>query len=157
LFPRAEEVVVCPPEPRGELLQAACLAGTLHVPLLVTDAGPGEAGRLRERFEEWGVNRVVAAGAAACPTGGRVRVEALRDADAVAAARRRALARGGRADAVVVATPADTGPGPGGMSALAPLVALRKHAPLLLTNPAGDDAEAAVLAATRGEELREVE
>jgi hypothetical protein len=157
LFPRAEEVVVCPPEPRGALLQAACLAGTLHAPLVVTDAGPGEAERLRERFEEWGAKRVVAAGAAACPTGSGVRVEALRNADAVAGARLRALTRGGRVDTVVVANPADTGPGLGGMSALAPLVALRKQAPLLLTNPAGDDAEAAVLAATRGEEVREVE
>src|SRR5579871_3337251 len=33
LFPKAERVIVCPPRPRGQLLQAACLAAALKAPL----------------------------------------------------------------------------------------------------------------------------
>ena len=54
LFPRAGQVVVCPAEPRGQLLQAACLAGTLRAPLFVL------RGRLRETAWlrlPWGAGR----------------------------------------------------------------------------------------------------
>ena len=35
LFPRAKNVVLCPPEPRPQLLQAACLAGALRAPGMI--------------------------------------------------------------------------------------------------------------------------
>src|SRR5207249_1012032 len=35
LFAQAERVVLCPAQPRGLLLQAACLAGVARAPLLV--------------------------------------------------------------------------------------------------------------------------
>jgi hypothetical protein len=153
VFPRAGPAVVCRPEPRDELLQAACLAGTLHARLVVTaDRAEAVAGCV-------GARKLFIVGDAALPTplAPGVEVCILRNAAAVAAAREHELTRRGRVGAVVVANPADATPELGGMSALAPLVALQKNAPLLLTNDAGD-AEAAVLAATQqAGALRDVE
>src|SRR5207248_1350650 len=39
LYRQAETVVVCPAAPRGQLLQAACLAGVLRAPLFVRHGG----------------------------------------------------------------------------------------------------------------------
>jgi hypothetical protein len=158
LYDGPERAVVCPAAPRGQFLQAACLAGTLHAPLFVAGNGPGEPDRLRQLGESLGVRQFLVVGGAASPAASwpGIAVRHLHDAAAVAAERKRELTCRGRVETVVVTNPADAGPDCGGVSALAPLVALVKGAPLLLTGPAGD-AEAAVLAATRDGPLRDAE
>jgi hypothetical protein len=155
LCPAKEQVVVCPPQPRDQLFQAACLAGTLHAPLRVSRDGSGEIDRL---LTAGGVKKVILVGSPTSLANLRtdVEVQILGDAAAVAAARQRELLRGGPIGTLVVANPADDRPTAGDLSALAPLVALHKHAPLVLTNAAGD-AEAAVLAATHKRALPDVE
>lgn len=155
LCPRADQVVVCPPEPRDQLLQAACLAGTLHAPLLVTADGSNQVERL---CATGAVTKVFLVGTSAGPADAvpGVKVQFLADAAAVAACREGELRRNGPVGTLVVTNPADDKAALGDMSALAPLVALHKHAPLLLTNAAGD-AEAAVLAATRKRAFPDVE
>jgi hypothetical protein len=154
LFPRAERVVVCPAEPRGQLLQAACLAGAVRAPLFVTHGTRQELDVLRDRLAEWRTEQVYLVGDAhklwrALPN---VRHRKLADEAAVAAAYRRHLGR--RAAALVVANPADTGEGMGGTSALAPWVALQKRAALLLTNKDGNNVAEVVGQALRDERLR---
>jgi hypothetical protein len=156
LFPKAARVVVAPAEPRRLLLQSACLAGALQVPLFVSHGKPGEATELRQRLGAWGAAEVLAAGPAAklCRGLSGVRVVRLADESAVAATHRRALAKKGAINTLVLANPADLVPGKGGMSALAPWVALRRHAALLLTNDDGTDAESVVRASLRQPTLR---
>jgi len=158
LFPRVERVVVCPAEPRGPLLQAACLAGLLKAPLFITHDREDEAD-LRRRVADWKPNEVHAVGAAvrACRQLGEVRVVPLGTERAVADSCRRELAKRGPAATLVVANPNDLYDGRGGMSSLAPWLALRHDAPLLLTDPAGDDVEAVVAAALKHKELRAVD
>jgi hypothetical protein len=149
LYPRAEAVVVCPAAPRGQLLQAACLAGALRAPFVVSH-GDREIGTLRDLMAGWRTRRVYLVGQARDLAGDLTRDRPglravwLRDGRAAARAYERCLARERPVRALVVANPADTGPGFGGMSALAPWVALRKHAALLLTNDRGDNVEAVV-------------
>lgn len=159
LFPRAEQVVLCPAAPRAQLLQAACLAGTLHAPLLVLGGQSASDAPLRQLVAEWGATRGFFVGTAQALRSALPGLEAhcLPDADAVAAARLKVLSAAGPVEAVVVANPADARAGQLGMSTLAPLVAARKRAQLLLTNAAGDDAEALVLAAVRNPALRRVD
>ena len=156
LFPRAERVVLCPAEPRGLLLQAACLAGTLQAPLFVIRGEPGEAAALCRRLETWGTQEVVAAGAAAKL--GRdlagLRLTALADEGAVAKARLQHICREGPIRTLVVANPADLKDGRGGMSSLAPWLAVPRRAPLLLTNAAGDNATEVIRHALRDPDLR---
>ncbi len=156
LYPGAVQAVVCPAAPRGQLLQAACLAGTLAAPLFVADGGPGQAGCLKNRLAACGVRKVIAVGNVTGLAPGPD-VTFLADGAAAAAARLRELARRGRIATVIVANASDAGPKLGGISALAPMVALRKNAPLLLTNAAGSNAESVVLAATRDRPLRDVD
>src|SRR5262249_23592738 len=54
------------------------------------------------------------------------------------------IGRVGLVKTLVVANPDDIRPGRGGMSALAPWIALKKRACLLLTGPGGDNVEALV-------------
>jgi hypothetical protein len=159
LFPRAEQVVVCPAGPRAALLQAACLAGEIQAPLFVLHGRDDEAARLGEWFGKWGTREAYFVGpahrlAAQFPD---VLPVHLQDASAVAALHRRQLARRGAVETVVVANPSDTAEGLGGMSALAPWVALRKGAALLLTNEAGQNVKEVVTAGTRRDPLRHVE
>jgi hypothetical protein len=159
LFPRAEQVVVCPAEPRGQLLQAACLAGAVRAPLFVLRGRLGETARLRALLGGWETRKACLVGEARKLARVLPEVETvkLRDAAAVAAAFVKVQARDGALDALVVANPADTGEGMGGMAALAPWVALQKRAALVLTGPAGDDVEAAVRAAVKSGPLRRAE
>jgi Peptidase family C25 len=147
LCAHTDAAIVCPPRPRGRLLQAACLAGSLQVPLLTASDSAADAASLSRCVQTMRMNRLTVVGT--CPQIPGVAVDALPDASAVAATRQRELVRCKRATTVVVANPADDGAELGAMSVLAPLVALQKHAPLLLTNAAGDDAEAVVLSASR--------
>jgi hypothetical protein len=157
LFARAERVVVCPAEPRGQLLQAACLAGAARAPLFVTHGPRQELDVLRDRLAEWRTDQVYLVGDAgklwrALPN---VRHVKLADEAAVAAAYRRRLGR--HVETLVVANPADTGEGLGGMSALAPWVALQKRAALLLTGKDGNNVAEVVQKALRDERLRQAD
>src|SRR5262249_26035663 len=74
-------------------------------------------------------------------------VTELTDEGAVAAAHVEHLRQHGPVRTLVVANPADVRAERGGLSALAPWVALQRCAALLLTNAAGDDVAAVVRAA----------
>jgi hypothetical protein len=155
LFPRAARVVVCPAEPRALLLQSACLAGALRAPLFVLGGADGEADELREWLSRWHAHTVYSAGGAAGACRGlkQTNVE-LADEREVAAAYLRCLLRQGPVTSLVVTNPEDLREGFGGMSVLAPWVALQRRAALLCTDPAGDDAEDVVRAALRSSHLR---
>jgi hypothetical protein len=159
LHPRAKRVVVCPAGPRGRLLQAACLAGAAGAPLVVLHGRAGEADGLRERLAGWQTRQAYLVGEA----GGLVELPAdirtvrLADERALAAAHVGLLGCGGPVRTAVVANPADTAGGLGGMSVLAPWVAVQRRAALLLTNERGDDVEALAATALGAPPLREVD
>jgi hypothetical protein len=159
LFPRARRVVVCPARPRRLLLQAACLAGAVRGPLVVLHGEDGEAADLRRRLQGWETTQVYAAGSAArvCRSLGGVKVRRLADEDAVAAAYLGHLARRGPVRTLVVANPADQANKLGGMSALAPWLALQKRAALLLTNDEGTDVAELVGRALKNHQLLRAE
>ena len=135
-FPNPTRIVVAPVEPHGQLLQAACLAGILKVPLLVSN---GEVS-LDDSMKE-----VIAVGSAVevCRKLKNVKLTELKDAAAVAAAHRKELVRTGPIRNLVLANPADSKR----ESSLAPWVAVKKRAALLLTSPDGKDAGTVVAAA----------
>jgi hypothetical protein len=151
LFPHAERVVVCPAEPRALLLQSACLAGAMQAPLYVTHGTPEEAADLRRRLAGWRTREVFAAGSAIklCRDLAETRLVELADEEAVAVSCLRTLHQQGRIQNCVIANPADTRNELGGMSTLAPWVAMQKHAVLVLTNEAGTNTAAAVRAARK--------
>src|SRR5207247_11238513 len=149
--PRAERVVVCPGQPRALLLQAACLAGAAQAPLFVSYGTAGEDAELRRWLAEWRTREVFAAGSAAesCRDLAGIQVTALADADAVAAAYVQQQRKKGPIQTFVVANPADVHNDLGGMSTLAPWIALQRRAALLLTNDKGDNTAARVRAAQK--------
>jgi hypothetical protein len=159
LFPEAKQVVVCPPEPRGQLLQAACLAGTLRAPLFVLEGGQGDATLLRELAVRWKTRDLYLIGAAKrlAPTMTEYRCTTLADARAVARMRIQRLAEAGIIRTAVVANPFDGRDNPAPMSALAPWLAVQKRAPLLLTSEDGKDAAAVVEAACKHAPFRHVD
>jgi hypothetical protein len=159
LFNRAQEVVVCPVHPRGALLQAACLAGALRAPLFVLHGRDSETARLVRQIGEWQTRRVHLIGKAAklaeqLPAVDHVK---LGGESAVAAAYQKQLSRKGRIENVVFANPYDTGGEMGGTSALAPWIAPRRNAALLLTNAEGTDVVEVMERAQRREALRQVD
>ncbi len=159
LFTRTEEVVVCPAHPRATLLEAACLAGALKAPLYVLHGLTAEKKELTRRLKEWRARRVHLIGKAEklamdLPTGEHV---IYGGESAVAAAYQKQLSRQGRIELVVVANPADTRNELGATSALAPWIAVRKRAALLLTNPEGTNVGEVMDRALRRESLRHVE
>jgi hypothetical protein len=157
-FARAEQVVVCPAQPRRLLLQAACLAGTMRAPLWVVHPNGGNLGELRRLVAQWRTRRVLAAGldalARELPS---VHVIHLPDTEAVAALHQRQLAQQGSIETLVVTNPADTRRELTGMSMLAPFVALRHRAALVFTADTGDNTAAAVREALRSPRMRSVE
>ncbi len=155
LFPRVERAVVCPAEPRGPLLQSACLAGLLKAPLFITHDREDEA-EFRRAVVGWKPTEVYAVAGAvrACRQIPEVRLVPLPTERAVADSCRRELAKRGTAATLVIANPDDLYDGRGGMSSLAPWLALGHDAPLLLTNSDGDDVEAIVAAALKHKEFR---
>jgi hypothetical protein len=159
LFPRAEQVVVCPAKPRGMLLQAACLAGSLDAPLYVLHGWAGEKAELGRWLEQWHAHKVFAVGSAArlCQGLADTRVVPLADEEAVAAAHRRQMLRAGAIQTLVLANPADLSPRLGGMSVLAPWVAVQRQAALLLTNDKGDNATALLRAALKQPDFQRVD
>jgi hypothetical protein len=147
LYPKAEVAVVAPRAPAPELLQAACLAGTLKAPLFVLREGADPLKGLKELLASRGVKEVVAVGGAigACKKLEGVKLTELIDATATAAAHRKALLRGGKIDVLVLTNPAD----PKKLAALAPWVAVKRRAALLLTGPDGKDAGTLIAAALK--------
>ncbi|MBV9124286.1 MAG: hypothetical protein JO112_13085, partial [Planctomycetes bacterium] len=146
LFPWAERVVVCPAQPRGQLLEAACLAGSLRAPLYITHRGMGEDQELRGLLAGWRTREVFAVGSAVLLCRGLpdVRLVPLRDAQAVADAYLSRQLKSEPIRTLVVTNPSDTRQDLGGMSVLAPWVALHHHAALLLTNDQGNNTTAVV-------------
>ena len=142
LFARAKGVVVCPAEPRRLLLQAAYLAGAAEMPFLVLQGKAGEEAVLREWLTRWRTHQVLAVGSAAeiCGRLPEVQLTRLKDEAAVVEASLHHQTLHGPIQTLVVANPADLRTKElGGMSRLAPWVALQKRAALLLTNEAGDN------------------
>jgi len=159
LFPKAKRVVICSAQPRGLLLQAACLAGILQAPLYVTHGKVGETEELKKLVTDWGTDELYAAGRI-----GRlgqhlhgIRVIRLADEEAVAALYLRHQFRHGPIRTLVVANPADNKDELGNMASLAPWIALQKRAALLLTSPAGDNAEEVVKKALRDSRLHDAD
>lgn len=138
-FPKAERVVVSPSEPRRLFLQAACLAGVLKAPLYLTHGDANESADLRRRIADWGTRQVIAVASAeaVCRSISSVAIVPLQDEKAVVAAYREHQLNKGAVNALVVANPMDTQLG--GMSVLAPWLAIERKALLLLTNDAGDN------------------
>jgi hypothetical protein len=159
LFPRAERVVVCPAEPRRLLLHAACLAGATRAPLVVLWGRADEDDELRRQLTEWGTRQVFAVGTAAASLREipKVELHSLTDEQAVAAVCLRHQLKRGPIETLVVANPADTRPGLGSMSSLAPWVALQRRGVLLLTNDKGDNTDVVVRAALKNPALARVE
>ena len=155
LFPCAEQVVLCPAQPRGQLLEAACLAGVLRAPLIVVRGKASENGELRRRLETWQPRKVWAVGTASrlCRDLGEVRIVRVADEKGAADQYLRRLRQKGRVRTLVVANPADADRGTGHTSALAAWIAVRRRAALLLTNPAGDNVDAIVHRALQKPEL----
>jgi hypothetical protein len=147
LFPKAKRVVVCPAEPRGLFLQAACLAGIVQAPLFVTHGKRGESEELNARLNEWETKEVFAAGepqslTRRLPSG--IHVIRLADEGAVAASYLRHQFKNGPIQTLVVANPADNKDELGNMASLAPWIALQRRGALLLTKPAGDNVDQVV-------------
>jgi hypothetical protein len=157
--PLAECVVVCPAEPRRQLLQAGCLAGASGVPLFVLSGQPEEKSLLRKQLADWKTRKIYAVGDAAelCHDLKNVPVVRLADTEAVAQAHRRLLRQSGPIQTLVLANPADIRPGQTSMSALAPWIAIQHRAALLLTNDKGDDAGNVTRRALITRDLRETE
>ena len=155
LFPLARRVVLTPAEPRRVLLHAACLAGAWGAPLYVVHDAEGEEADFRERLTRWGAKEVYAIGGTAALLGkvNDVQVRALADEAAVSAAYLRLLGRDGPVRNIVLANAADLSKERGGMSVLAPWIAVQRRAALVLTDEAGTDATAAVTAAVKQPEL----
>ncbi len=175
LFPRPEQVVVCPAADRRLLLQAGWLAGLLHVPLFVSRDREGDADELRRWLGEGSVQELIGVGSARplCRTllatsqktaaPGRptarspVRLQELSDEAAVARACRELLKKNGPIQTLVVCNPADSARGLGRMSLLAPWLAVSKKADLLLTDEKGENTAAVVRAALARKETARAE
>jgi hypothetical protein len=159
LFPKAERIVVCPAEPRGQLLQAACLAGAVRAPLFVLEGGRNEIGVLRELAVRWKPSEAYLVGnarkvATALP---ECRCTMVPDARSVAKLYVERIADSGTIRTAVVTNPFDSAASPAGHSVLAPWLAVQKRAPLLLTSADGKDSARVVEAACRRPSLRRVE
>ncbi len=160
LFPRAPRVVVCAGGSRRLLLQAACLAGTAGAPLLTAPADTADDARLAARLKAWETREVLVAGKPDRLTlpRGLKRLDLPTEAEVAAEHLKRLRGQGppSALAALVLANPADPGD-KGGMSALAPWVALRTRGVLLLTNDAGDNANTIVRDALNIHALRRVD
>jgi hypothetical protein len=156
LFPKAEAIVVCPCKPRRLLLQGACLAGVLRVPLVVVRGDSNEADAIRQSAVRWHTKRVFALGESIrlCSALPGVKIVYLANEEAVAAACIGKLAEEGTIHNLVVANPEDSAEGIAGMSTLAPWIAVQRRAALLLTNAAGGNVSALVKAALKNPDVK---
>lgn len=154
-FPKAEQVVVCPAEPRRLLLQAACLAGTLRAPLWIVH-GDDDV-ELTRMLHDWKTRRVFAVGLGTSlgREPANVHVIQLPDEEAVENLARRHRQPAGPISLLVAANPADTRTDLSAMSVLAPYLALHHRGALLLTNDEGNNTAAVVRDALKHPRLRE--
>jgi Peptidase family C25 len=157
--PNAGAVVVCPAEPRGQLLQAACLAGTIRAPLFVWHGAANETAQLKKLVDRCQATDVYLIGSAnkLAKELASLHHHRLADEVAVAAAHLKALAKQGPIETIVIANPADARDNQVVTSTLAPWVAVRHHAVLLLTDECGSNVEDLVKTAVRQETLHKVE
>jgi hypothetical protein len=158
-FNHADTVVICPASPRAQLLQAACLAGALHAPLIQPPANDADRTRLASRLKNW-QTRTVYALDGVDPHNLRLgarRIRRLAGADQIASAVLSHLSKQGPIKTLVLANPADEERGLGNMSSLSVYVALRHHAALWFTNPSGSDCASVVETACRRPELSRAE
>jgi Peptidase family C25 len=155
LFPQAPTVVVAPARPRRLLLQAACLAGALRAPLVISHSLASETRDLNRRLVLWKTGEVIAVGKV-YPRSKHLKgvtVTRLSTEAKVTSAYLDRIARDGPVHTLVVANPADSRTAPG-LSCLAPWMAVRKRAALLLTDEKGADVERLVHNAVRTRRLR---
>jgi hypothetical protein len=156
VFPRAACVVVCPAQPRSLLLRAGCLAGARGAPLWISSGNrPSSEGAVLTRWlKTWGTREVVFVAddrlSGSMPD---LRVTCLKTEEDVENAYERHLAATGRIENAVVANPADRSKDLGGMSVLAPWLAVSKRAALLLTNGKGTDIHKVVTRAAQRRSL----
>jgi hypothetical protein len=146
LFPGAERAVVCQTKSRALLLDAACLAGAERVPLHVVPPGEELPEGLKKSLSEGKIKHLHLVGDA-CKLKPDVPVTRLTNAVEVRAAYLKRL--GLAVDCAVVINSADLEKGMGGMSALAPWLAVRKRAALLMTGAKGTDVPEVVKEAAR--------
>jgi hypothetical protein len=155
VYSNARTLVVVESESRRLVLHAACLAGELRAPLVVIQDAERDVPRLKKRITAFKTKEVYAVGDTADLLNGveSVRVIPLANAAAVASAYTRELAKAGPIRNIVVTNPADTTEERGGMSVLAPSIALQRRAALVLTNDEGSDATASVKKAIKNPDL----
>ncbi len=159
LFPRAHTVVLCPAEPRSQMLQAACLAGQMRAPLYVLHGHAEEPKHLECQLKTWQTREIYLIG----KTGYKPeqfagkKVIPLPTESNVVESYIRLLSKGGPIETLVIANPADFQDGASSMASLAPWLALQKRAVLLCTEPDGYDVPELVLAAQTQRPLRRVE
>ncbi len=147
-----DSAVVCPASPRPRLLQAAALAAALRVPLWASKGTLVDAHRLTRWAKANGVKRVLRVGDAPAPDGiVSKHLATIRD---VADAHVAHLASTGRITAAVVCNPHDEKKGD--LSPLAPWLAARQGAALLLTDARGD-LPAALASAEKKRALRRLD
>jgi Peptidase family C25 len=139
LFPTAEDLVVCPAKPRSLLLRSAHLAALLKAPLVVSHGQEGERTALLRCLHDWRSRDIIAIGSAVelCRDLPGVRVRALANEAEVETAALGALGASGPVRALVVTNPYDVRFGHAPLSALAPWLAARRRAALVLTEHDG--------------------
>jgi hypothetical protein len=154
-FHAAPHVVIAPAKQRRLALQAACLAGVLQAPLVLTYDLQGETEQVQQMLADWKTEEIYAVGGTAKLIGkpDEIRVVALGDEEAVFATYLHQQSKNGPIQTIVVANPDDVNNGGEKISTLAPWIALQKRAALVLTSSAGTDAEAAIKAALQNEAL----
>jgi hypothetical protein len=160
LFPAADDLVICPAKPRGQLLQAACLAGVLRVPLCVVAEECSEVpASVREMVEAFKPRHAYLVGNTNALSPGLAGIKKSHVADEEVLARMvvRRLAEEAPIETLVIANPEDDRAELGGTAALAPWISIQKHAPLLLTNAEGNNANALVEKAVKLPSLKHVE
>jgi len=155
LLPEARRVVLAPAKQRRLVLQAACLAGVLKAPLLLTNDQETEPKELAKLLADGNTQEVYAVGGAArLPDKlGEMRLVTLSNEEEVRAAYLQHQLKNGPIQTLVIANPADIRDGGEKISTLAPWIALQKRAALVLTNASGTDAENAIKAALKNEAL----
>jgi hypothetical protein len=138
----SQPLVVCPAAPREQLLHAAALAASQDGILWVSDGSFVNTARLARWLRGTQVRKAFVVGKA--PRLGKafpkLQITHLSDARAVAVAYHKRLAERGPITAAVVCNPHDEKKG--GMSLLAPWLAAKQRAALLLTDEKGDVARA---------------
>ncbi len=157
-YHKPETVVVCPARPRGLLLQAACLAGTIGAPRYVSQGNTTDAAELQFLLDQWKTLHVYSAGPEeSLPCKTEVRVTHLKCEQDVAALQHRHLAAKRTIRTLVVVNPFDGKDDKAGMSGLASWLTLKRNAALVLTNKDGTNVDEVVGEAVKTKALRQAD